>query len=220
MERQADFFTIKKKYLLNDRIRIYGGYEMFYQMIAILIMIAFYGVYFIKLFHQRKQGIQTNLLGKGKEGFVKFIEVTLKTVTCLVLLIELFSIFTNTYFDLIWLRAAGIILGISGIGVFTVSVLTMRDSWRAGVPKDERTELITYGIYAYSRNPAFLGFDLIYIGILLMFFNWGLFVITLLAVVMLHLQIVNVEEDFLTTAFGDDYLTYKQKVFRYIGRRR
>jgi len=193
---------------------------MIYQVIAVLIMIAFYGVYFIKLFHQHKQGIQTNLLGKGKKGFIKFIEITLKIVTYIVPVVEVISIFENTYLDLTWLRVTGVILGGFGVGVFVVSVITMRDSWRAGVPKDEKTELVTSGIYAYSRNPAFLGFDFIYIGELLMFFNWYLLAITLLAVIMLHLQIVNVEEDFLITTFGDEYLAYRKKVCRYIGRKK
>lgn len=69
-----------------------------------------------------------------------------------------------------------------------------------------------------SRNPAFLGFDLLYIEILLMFFNWVLFVFSLVAIVMFHLQIVNVEEDFLISAFGEEYLNYRKKVKRYVGR--
>lgn len=52
-----------------------------------------------------------------------------------------------------------------------------------------------------------------------MFFNWYLLAVTLLAVIMLHLQIVKVEEDFLSTAFGDEYLAYRKKVCRYIGRK-
>ena len=192
---------------------------MIYQVISVLVMLAFYGVYFIKLFHQRKQGIQTSLLGKGKTGFIKFIEITLKIVTYIVPAAEVISILINTHLDLAWLRVIGVVLGVSGTGVFVVSVITMRDSWRAGVPKDEKTELVTSGIYAYSRNPAFLGFDLIYIGELLMFFNWYLLAVTLLAIIILHLQIVNVEEDFLSTAFGDAYLAYRKKVCRYIGRK-
>ncbi|MCM1194245.1 MAG: isoprenylcysteine carboxylmethyltransferase family protein [Butyrivibrio sp.] len=201
--------------LLNYREQI----SRFIPAYAVLLMIVFYGVYFIKLFHQRKQGIQTDLLGKGKTGFIKFIEITLKIVTYIVPAVEVISIFVNTHFDLTWLRITGAVLGGLGVGVFVISVITMRDSWRAGVPKDEKTELVTSGIYAYSRNPAFLGFDLIYIGELLMFFNWYLLVITSLAVIMLHLQIVNVEEDFLITAFGDEYLAYRKKVCRYIGRK-
>lgn len=193
---------------------------MAYKIIAILIMIAFYGVYCIKLISQRKQGIQTNLLGKGKEGFVKAIEISLKIVTFIVPIVELISISLNTYIDLTWIRVFGCILGILGVGVFIVSILTMRDSWRAGVPNDEKTELVTTGIYGYSRNPAFLGFDLIYLSILFMFFNWGLLVTTVLTVVMFHLQIVKVEEDFLIKTFGEEYWEYRKKVCRYIGRKR
>ena len=47
---------------------------MAYKIIAILILAAFYGIYYIKLISQRKQGIQTNLLGKGKKGFAVYWE--------------------------------------------------------------------------------------------------------------------------------------------------
>lgn len=86
----------------------------------------------------------------------------------------------------------------------------MKDNWRVGVSKEENTNLVTNGIYAISRNPAFLGFDLMYIGILFSFFNWYLCFATSFALVFFHLQIVNVEEDFLLERFGDDYLKYKR----------
>ena len=53
-----------------------------------------------------------------------------------------------------------------------------------------------------------------------MFFNLVLFEVSLFAMLMFHLQIVNVEEEFLLEAFGDEYLRYKKKVCRYIGRKR
>ena len=93
----------------------------------------------------------------------------------------------------------------------------MKDNWRAGVQREDRTNLVTSGIYSISRNPAFLGFDLMYIGILLAFFNWFLWFATVLAVCLFHLQIVNVEEDFLLETFGQEYLDYKRKVCRYLG---
>ena len=117
-------------------------------------------------------------------------------------------------------RWIGALLGVAGVSIFIISVVTMRDSWRAGVSENEKTELVTEGIYQISRNPAFVGFDLLYIGILLMFFNWLLFAISAFAMVMFHLQIVNVEEDFLIVTFGADYINYKNKVCRYLGRKR
>ena len=94
----------------------------------------------------------------------------------------------------------------------------MRDSWRAGVSKD-KTELVTTGIFQISRNPAFLGFDLMYSGILMVFFNWFLLIFSIFAILMLHLQIVNNEEDAMLLAFGDEYLNYKKQVNRYFGRK-
>ncbi|WP_294467015.1 isoprenylcysteine carboxylmethyltransferase family protein [uncultured Ruminococcus sp.] len=192
---------------------------MIYQIIAIIILAVFYGCYFIKMISQRRKGIQTDQIGKGKVGFVKFIEVTMKIITIIVPIAEIVSIILNTSVLPLWTRIVGICIAVTGVAVFITSVVTMRDSWRAGVSKTDKTDLVTSGIYSFSRNPAFLGFDLVYIGILLMFFNLILFIISVFGVVIFHLQIVNVEEDFLIDTFREEYINYKKKVCRYFGRR-
>ncbi len=192
---------------------------MVFQIIAVIILISFYGCYFIKMASQRKKGIQTNMLGKGKTGFIRFIEISLKVITIIVPIIETVSIFFNKNNLPLWAQITGAVLGICGVIIFIISVLEMKDSWRAGVPDKDETKLVTNGIYRFSRNPAFLGFDLVYIGIVFMYFNWVLYTLTLLAILMLHLQIVNVEEDYLLITFGDEYLQYRKKVCRYFGRK-
>lgn len=193
---------------------------MEFKLISMATLIAFYGCYFVKMLLQKKQGIRTDQIGKGKVGFVKFVEVTMKIAAILVFTAELVSIFIGTSHSIIAVRVIGAALSVAGTIIFIVAVQTMRDSWRAGVSKTDKTEFVTNGIYQISRNPAFLGFDLLYIGILLMFFNWILCILTVFAVIMYHLQIVNVEEDFLLATFGNEYLQYKKKVCRYIGRKR
>ena len=192
---------------------------MVFKIIALALMASFYICYFAKMISQKKQGIDTDQLGKGKVGFVKFIEVTLKTSTYLLPAIEVASIvfYTGSVNDV--LRIIGLIILALGVVAFIVSVLQMKDNWRAGVQREEKTELVTTGIYSVSRNPAFLGFDLMYIGIVITFFNWYLCVATCLVMVLFHLQIVNVEEDFLIEAFGDEYIKYRKKVCRYFGRK-
>lgn len=192
---------------------------MGFQVAAIIVLLLFYGCYFGKMFSQRKKGIQTDQIGKGKVGFVKFIEVTMKVATITVFVMEIVSIALNTSGLPLGARYAGTVIAFMGVLVFVCSVVTMGSSWRAGVSETDKTELITGGIYQISRNPAFLGFDLVYIGILCMFFNWGLFAVSVFAALMLHLQIVNVEEDFLIATFGEDYLAYRKKVNRYFGRK-
>ena len=54
---------------------------MIIKIVTISLMAVFYICYFAKLISQKKQGIKTDQLGKGKEGFVKFIEVALKIIT-------------------------------------------------------------------------------------------------------------------------------------------
>lgn len=190
-----------------------------FQILAVIILSLFYGCYFAKMLCQKQKGIQTDQLGKGKTGFVKFIEVTMKIVTIIIPIAEIVSIILNNAPLPDEARIIGVCIGFTGVAVFILSVVTMKDSWRAGVSETDKTALVTDGIYKISRNPAFLGFDLVYIGILLTFFNWVLFIISLIGIIMLHLQIVNVEEDFLISAFGDDYIEYRKKVCRYIGRK-
>lgn len=192
---------------------------MAFQVMALIILAVFYGCYMIKMLSQRKKGIQTDQMGKEKEGIAKYIEIVMKAATYLVPAAELAAICLNDVRFPVWVRILGLVIAGIGLGVFIMAVLTMRDSWRAGVSKTDKTELVTTGIFRISRNPAFLGFDLVYIGILLMFFQWWLLVLSAFAGLMFHLQIVNNEEDFLIETFGKDYLEYKKKVNRYFGRK-
>lgn len=193
---------------------------MGFQIYAILLMLSFYGCYFGKMAVQRKQGIRTDQLGKGKQGFVKGVEITVKAASIVVPVLEVISIFRNTSSLPSGARYAGAALGALGLLAFVCSVITLGDSWRAGVPEAGQTKLVTGGIYRISRNPAFLGFDLMYVGIGMMFFNGILCLVSAFTVLMFHLQIVNVEEDFLLAAFGQEYLAYRKQVNRYLGRRR
>ena len=97
-------------------------------------------------------------------------------------------------------RFTGFCIGMLGDMIFLVSVLCMKDSWRAGIPDKDRTTLVTTGIYRYSRNPAFLGFDFMYVGLLLMYFNLSMLVVSAFAIIMLHLQILQ-EERYLTASY-------------------
>lgn len=192
---------------------------MLFTVISVAILAAFYGCYFAKMIAQKRQGITTDQMGKGKTGLVKGIEITMKVASYAVPVAEIVSIALGTTAFPAAVRALGALMGTVGVGFFVASVLTMRDNWRAGVSETDRTELVTEGVYQLSRNPAFLGFDLVYLGILLMFFNPVLMVISLFAMLMFHLQIVNVEEDFLLVTFGEDYLAYRKRVRRYLGRK-
>lgn len=192
---------------------------MHFQIMAFAVLLFFYGAYFIKMLSQRRKGIITDQIGKGKHGIEKIIEISMKIITVIIPIGQIISIVLKASFFPHYVRYIGFALALIGTCVFILSILQMADSWRAGVSKNEKTALVTTGVYAFSRNPAFLGFDLVYIGILLMFFNPILWILSFLGAFIFHLQIVNVEEEFLLSSFGQEYLNYKKAVNRYIGRR-
>ena len=189
-----------------------------YRILALLVLAVFYGTYLIKQWWQKRRGIRTMQIGRGKDTKTHTVETLMGIATVGMIPAQLLSIGFGWSHLSANARFTGFCVGMLGDLIFLLSVLCMKDSWRAGIPDKDKTELVTDGVYAYSRNPAFLGFDLQYIGVLLMFCNLLTGMFTVFAIVMLHLQILQ-EERYLTDAFGPEYLEYRHRVFRYLGRR-
>lgn len=189
-----------------------------YFALTLGVLALFYGIYFAKMLIQRRHGIRTRQIGRRKEKTLHTVETLMGIATLAAPAAQLVSVVLGWSFLPAGARFTGFCTGMLGDLIFLVSVLCMKDSWRAGIPDRDKTELVTGGIYRFSRNPAFLGFDLMYIGVLLMYCNPLTAVCSLFAIVMLHLQILQ-EEKFLTATFGAAYTEYKQHVFRYLGRK-
>lgn len=189
-----------------------------YQIMALAVLSIYYIAYFIKLIGQKKKGIQTSQLGIGdKDRKTLFIEKILSKVSVCIIVAEVISVIYDKWFQVPGImKVIGIILAAFGTGIFITAMFTMQDSWRAGIPSTDKTELVTSGIYKVSRNPAFLGFDLVYIGIGMAFFNLILAIISVAAIIIMHLQILE-EEKFLADTFGEEYKIYKKHAGRYFG---
>ena len=190
-----------------------------YRILAVLVLVVFYGIYFIKQWKQKRRGIQTMQIGRRKDTQTYTVETLMGIATVGIIPVQLLSIVLGWSHLPANARFTGFCVGILGDMIFLISVFCMKDNWRAGIPDRDRTELVTDGIYAYSCNPAFLGFDLQYIGVLLMYCNLLTGLFTVFAVVMLHLQILQ-EERYLTDTFVTEYLEYRHQVRRYLGRRK
>ena len=190
-----------------------------YRLLALFVLAVFYEIYLIKQWRQKRHGIQTMQIGRGKDAQTHTVETLMGIATVGIIPAQLLSIAFGWSHLPANARFTGFCVGMLGDLIFLISVLCMKDSWRAGIPEEDRTELVTEGIYSFSRNPAFLGFDLQYIGVLLMFCNLLTAAFTVFAVSMLHLQILQ-EERYLTATFGAEYLKYRHQVLRYLGRRK
>jgi protein-S-isoprenylcysteine O-methyltransferase Ste14 len=193
--------------------------DTMFRVAAAAIIAVFYAIYFGKMLAQRRKGIRTDQIARGLKPKKVFVtEFVMKIATYTTVAVQLASILLGTAVDCLPLRLAGVALGVAGVALFGIAVHTMRDSWRAGIPESDRTRLVTSGIFRVSRNPAFLAFDLVYVGVLAICFNPVLATFSLWSMVMLHLQILE-EEKYLVSEFGTQYIDYVGKTRRYYGRK-
>ena len=91
----------------------------------------------------------------------------------------------------------------------------MRDSWRIGIDEENKTELVTKGFFAISRNPIFLGIMIANVGLFLVLPNAFTLLIIALSTVSINTQI-RLEEEYLSREFGEQYTTYFVNVNRWL----
>lgn len=77
-------------------------------------------------------------------------------------------------------------------------------------------KLVTSGLFKISRNPIYLGFMLILIGATFLFNAMSTFIGPAIFFLSANFWYIPFEEKAAEDAFGQDYLTYKNKVRRWI----
>ena len=193
------------------------------KMIGWILYFSFYITFYIKMFVQRSHGIKTIQIGSGdKPQKTIIIEISLVITLLITASTQFLTIMFGEEIPIIIqhdsVRYFGAILSAAGIIVLVVAMVTLGDSWRGGIDYKQKTALITTGIYKYSRNPGFVGFDLFFIGMALLFSSLFNLIFSCMLLCILHLQILE-EEKFLSSAFGKDYLDYQGKTSRYFGKK-
>ncbi len=88
-------------------------------------------------------------------------------------------------------------------------------AWRFA-PKDAQGEhFVDKGLFARSRNPIFLGFKCIFIGVFLTFPNSIILALSVAGWLLLSVQVA-LEEEHLLMKYGESYKNYCDKVRRWL----
>lgn len=82
-------------------------------------------------------------------------------------------------------------------------------------PWKPTTRIISSGLFSYSRNPIYLAFCVVAIGIGLMVNSLWVTLSFIPSVVVIFFSAIKKEEFYLESKFGQDYLAYKEKVRRW-----
>lgn len=109
----------------------------------------------------------------------------------------------------------GIALVLSGL-VGAPAVTAFRRASTSPKPWVPSTTLVTSGPYRFTRNPMYLGFTLVYLGVAV-WANalWPLLFLPLVLLVMHHGVILR-EEAYMASTFGAAYEEYRSRVRRWL----
>ena len=83
-------------------------------------------------------------------------------------------------------------------------------------PFQESTTLISGGVFRLTRNPMYVGFGLIFLGIAMFVGSLTPYVIVIVFPILMDRIFMRVEEQMLEETFGEAWLEYKKKVRRWI----
>lgn len=125
------------------------------------------------------------------------------------------KLFIYQAINIFWLQALGFIVFLLGLAFASWAKWVMKTSWGRPGQHDIRVQqkLVTTGPFRFSRNPIYLGFFLIFLGVEIVFFSY----LILLAIPLLIFlsQIIKKEEILLEKYFGKAYLDYQYRVPRF-----
>ena len=147
-----------------------------------------------------------------------YIYICFLTIIFIINPISAFNLFLPIeMLDLNLLKYIGDIFVIIGTITFLIAFFNL-NSLKDLADKSDSSELKTTGIYTISRNPIYLALHIITIGFSLIIPTWLTFSCVIIFIINFHYRI-KLEEKELEEFYGKDYIEYKRKVFRYIGRR-
>lgn len=120
------------------------------------------------------------------------------------------------YLEINPLRYAGMFLMLLSLICVKVSQIQLKSSWRMGIDRTKRkTELITRGLYKWSRNPIAFGMIMSATGLFLTIPN--VFTFTILNLVYLIFSTrIRIEEEHLSKMHGEEYDNYKKRTRRWL----
>jgi protein-S-isoprenylcysteine O-methyltransferase Ste14 len=102
-----------------------------------------------------------------------------------------------------------------GTVLFVSALRTMRSSDTGPSHDDDPPELITWGVFEYSRNPIYVGNCLQYVGVSLLYNS--LWPLVLLVPVVAYLdRIIDQEEAYLEVRFDGEFESYRENVRRWV----
>ena len=195
------------------------------RIILPIYFVAFFGIAFLwRSWQVRKAtGINPYVIGSADDVYGYIGRVFRVTMVLVLGLVVVFSVSPGHYgrfgaievFENDWIQTAGLLLLAASLVFVAVAQKQMGASWRIGVDKKHRTELVETGLFKLSRNPIFLAMRFTLVGFFLTIPSWAMLIAFFVGEVSMQVQ-VRLEEQHLRGLHGETYDGYCSRVRRWL----
>jgi len=166
----------------------------------------------------RRRGIRAMVFGEtNKSDFilVAILAAILYAATARSLGLPMWGLLLKPFWQSAVPGWVGVAFCALAVITFILTLVSFGTSFRVGIDEKEPAKLVTGGMFAFSRNPLYLGMLFLLTGLFLIHRNLLIVAAAAFFAVMIHRQILR-EEAFLREQYGAEYADYCRKVRRYI----
>ena len=115
-----------------------------------------------------------------------------------------------------WISGIGAVLVAVGLGLIAAAVWAFAKGRTSVIPHMTPKAILTTGIFAFSRNPIYLGDALILFGLCLRWGAWPSLILVPLFLILIERRFILAEEARLEAGFPEAFAAYRARVRRWL----
>jgi protein-S-isoprenylcysteine O-methyltransferase Ste14 len=122
----------------------------------------------------------------------------------------------NMFAGAAWLKTASVVVLVAALAIRWTAVFTLGRSFSANVAIRESQKMMRSGLYRMVRHPSYLGLLMVFVATGIHSRNWISFVVAVVPTTAALIYRIQVEEQALQEAFGEEYAQYSQATKRLV----
>jgi protein-S-isoprenylcysteine O-methyltransferase Ste14 len=122
----------------------------------------------------------------------------------------------NRFGGAAWLKAASVAVLAAALAIRWTALFTLGKSFSANVAIRESQKMVRSGLYRVVRHPSYLGLLMVFVAIGIHSRNWISFVVAVMPTTAALIYRIQVEDQALQEAFGEEYTQYSRATKRLV----
>lgn len=113
-----------------------------------------------------------------------------------------------------WIFGTSILL--AGLALTVSGFATQKHAGTDPIPFNPTTRIVAHGLYRLTRNPMYVGFAFATFGLAILGDSIWMLLAVPIGLVLIDRLVITREERYLERKFGEEYISYKRSVRRWI----